>query len=170
MCFRRKGWPKVIPVRKQFVIGAIALAALSTGVAAACGTRAEDHTYSVSALTRKIIINRQDRITFAPAPAAARPALTAQQAWAKYTTVNTSYHGSAMPAKVTAFLGLFTLPTGPNGTGPYTAHNELAYGYSWHRCPQSTNPGTKKLPPNPCREWNFLNANTGRQIVETWQF
>jgi hypothetical protein len=65
---------------------------------------------------------------------------------------------------------LFTLPTGPDGTGPYTAHNELAYGYSWLSCPHSTNPRVKKLPPNPCREWNFLNANTGRQIVETWQF
>ncbi len=69
-------------------------------------------------------------------------------------------------------LGLLTLPlgpSGPNGAEAYTAHDELAYGFSWHRYPVSANPRVTKLPPNPCREWNFLDANTARQIDETWQ-
>jgi len=70
-------------------------------------------------------------------------------------------------------IGLLTLPigpSGPNGSEIYTVHNQLVYGYSWHQCPASRNPKVKKLPPNPCIEWLFLNANTGYQIDETFQF
>lgn len=111
--------------------------------------------------------------TFTPAPPSADPALTAGQAWAAYTKVDTSYRNSAIPANVSAHLGFLTLPVGPVGPGGsevYTAHNELVYGYSWHNCPASRNPKVQELPPNPCIEWNFLNANTGHQIDETWQF
>ena len=127
---------------------------------------------SVSTVTGTIIIDPTIGEIFAPAPASARPALTAEQAWARYTRVDRSYRRSAIPSNMTAHLGLLTLPLGPSGPGgseAYTAHNELVYGYSWHNCPVSRNPRVKKLPSNPCIEWNFLNANTGQQIEETWQ-
>lgn len=111
--------------------------------------------------------------TFTPAPPSAAPALTAEQAWAAYTKVDTSYRNPAIPVNVTAHLGFLTLPVGPVGPGGsevYTAHQELVYGYSWHNCPASRNPNVQTLPPNPCIEWNFLDANTGHQIDETWQF
>src|SRR5712692_9229466 len=154
----------------KLVIGVIAPGILGVCLlVAGCGTPARVRARDAPAVTATITIDPTIGETFAPAPAGARPALTAQQAWAKYTQVNTSYRHPAIPSNVTAHLGLLTLPTGPNGTGPYTVHNELVYGYSWHRCPVSMNPRVKKLPPNPCIEWNFLNANTGRQIEETWQ-
>jgi hypothetical protein len=139
-------------------------------LAAGCGTL--PHAGTAAAVTAIITIDPAIGETFAPAPAAAKPALTAQQAWAKYTHVDKSYRSAAIPSNVTAHLGLLTLPLGPSGPGgseAYTAHNELVYGYSWHSCPVSRNPRVKKLPPNPCIEWNFLNASTGRQIEETWQ-
>ena len=98
--------------------------------------------------------------------------MTAQQTWKAYTKVDTGYANSEIPSNVTVRLGFLTLPlgpSGPNGSEAYTAHNELAYGFSWHNCPVSRNPKVKKLPPNPCVEWNFLDANTGRQIDDTWQ-
>jgi len=107
--------------------------------------------------TGAIPVNLGGGAYFAPAPAGAEPTLTAQQAWARYTKVNTSYRSPAIPRNVSVRLGLLTLPT----------YYGLAYGYSWHSCPSSQGPGG--TPPNPCIEWNFLNAKTGRQIVETWQ-
>jgi hypothetical protein len=60
----------------------------------------------------------------------------------------------------------------------YTALDELTWGYSWHECasvmPPVLPPGSTPVPaPSPsadhCTEWLFLNANTGVQIVLTWQ-
>ncbi len=107
---------------------------------------------------------------FAPTPVRTKAGLTPRRAWAKYVKVDTSYRGVAMPQNVR--LGHLTLPigrVGPGGTEKYQARNELVYGYSWHRCPQSQGPSGSKVPPNPCIEWNFFSAGTGRQIVQTWQ-
>jgi hypothetical protein len=80
---------------------------------------------------------------------------------------------------------------GPDGKF-YTPRNELPYGYSWHSCPPVMgvpSPGPRAAttqsaparpsatsesasaprPPNPCVAWLFLDANTGRMIVQTWQ-
>jgi hypothetical protein len=141
-------------------------------LAAGCGTPVPARAYTASAVTATITVDPQVGETFAPAPADAAPALTAQQAWANYTQVDTSYSDSAIPSNVTVQLGLLTLPLGPEGPGgakAYTAQNQLVYGYSWHNCPASRNPNMQTLPPNPCIEWNFLDASTGRQIDETWQ-
>jgi hypothetical protein len=62
-----------------------------------------------------------------------------------------------------------TLPTGPDGTGPYTAHDELTYGYSTPSACMVTNPRVL-LPRNArCISWNFLDANSGNQIESTFQ-
>jgi hypothetical protein len=126
--------------------------------------------------------------TFTPTPAR-HPALTASQAWARFAQHGNNRMPKAIPARVHPRLGLFTLPVGPAdapGTSTltkrdgeaYTALNELTWGYSWHECgpvmPPVPPPGSTPAPaPAPtadhCTEWLFLNANTGAQIVLTWQ-
>jgi hypothetical protein len=109
-------------------------------------------------------------MTFAPAPASARPRLTAQQAWARYMRQLGYPRHTALPSFMRARLGLFTLPVGPGGSGPYTAHNELTYGYSTPSACTTRNPRVM-FPPNArCVGWDFLDANTGNQIVSTEQF
>jgi hypothetical protein len=150
------------------VVGSLAITLLAT----ACGTRTAGQVHSARARAGAVTVHLTGRGRFAPAPAWSKPALTPSQAWARYVKVNTSYHGSAIPRGVSVQLGLLTLPigrTGPHGAEAYLAHNELVYGYRWHQCPQSQGPPGSTLPPNPCIEWNFLNASTGGQIVQTWQ-
>lgn len=162
-------------LKRQVVIGAMALGLLGTSMlASACGTQARGRAQAVSALAATITIDPHAGEIFAPAPAGAKAALTARQAWGRYTRADNGYkHYSPIPSNVTVHIGLLTLligPTGSNGQLAYAAHNQLVYGYSWHQCPASRNPEVKKLPPNPCIEWLFLNANTGHQIDETFQF
>jgi hypothetical protein len=172
---------------KFTIVGALGSAVLVGGVLAAVSHHAEAgfrqaagrpaRANAVSSVTSTITINSQIGMTFAPAPPGAVPALTAEQAWAQEAGVEGS-SGTTIPSNVTVQLGLLTLPAGPansdtsglvtsNGTA-YTALNELAYGYSWHSCPMSTLPNAT-LPPNPCIEWEFLDANTGHLIDDTWQ-
>jgi hypothetical protein len=118
--------------------------------------------------------------TFAPAPRSAAPALTAQQAWQRYAEQAGSSH-TTIPSFVTARLGLFTMDASPPGDPQiaglptsngkfYTPHNELSYGYSWHSCPPVLGVlKSRTPPPNPCRAWLFLDANTGHMVVQTWQ-
>jgi len=169
------------PLRGHPVIVGMALGILAVGLlASACGTKAQGAAHAVyrprpvSALNAVITIDPHVGEIFAPAPANEHPALTARQAWGRYTVADNGYGRNApIPANVTVDIGLLTLPigpSGPNGSEIYTVHNQLVYGYSWHQCPASRNPKVKKLPPNPCIEWLFLNANTGYQIDETFQF
>jgi hypothetical protein len=127
-------------------------------------------TVNVFKVTAPITIDPHVGETFTPAPSGATPRLTAQQAWAKYAKV--AGIKPTIASGVAVRLGLLTLPigpTGPHNSTAYIAKNELVYGYSWHSCPVSTGLRVTKLPRNPCIQWNFLNANTGRQIDETWQ-
>jgi hypothetical protein len=48
---------------------------------------------------------------FAPPPVGAELGLTARQAWARYTKVNTSYRGPAIPRNVSVRLGVLTTST-----------------------------------------------------------
>ena len=153
------------------------LVVVSGGLAAmllvtACGVRPSrtSDAHMVSDVSSTITI--QKGVTFAPPSANAAPSMTAQQVYKDFMRhLGARRANWAIPANVEVQLGLFTLPVGlaANGRKLYVAHNVLAYGYSWHSCPVSRNPRVKKLPPNPCREWNFLDANTGAQIVQTWQ-
>ncbi len=163
----RRSW------RAALGLSAVLIAVVGCGTARSAGRQETVHvTGGEATLTKTIVIDPHVGETFTPATPGAAPALTAQQAWAAYTRVDTSYSNSAIPPNVIAHLGFLTLPVGsvgPGGSEAYTAHNELVYGYSWHNCPASRNPKVPKLPPNPCIEWNFLNANTGQQVDETWQ-
>jgi len=133
------------------------------------------------------VITIGDGATFTPTPAR-HPALTASQAWARFAQLGNNRMPKAIPSRVRPHLGLFTLPVGPadapgastltekNGKA-YTALDELTWGYSWHECapvmPPVPPPGSTAAPaPSPsdhCTEWLFLNANSGAQIVLTWQ-
>ncbi len=148
----------------------LVIALLATG----CGTRTAAHGHTARARTATMTVDLGEGAKFMPAPAGAKPALTPQQAWARYTRstrADASHRSLAIPRNVSARLGVLTVPIGAigrHGAQRYLAHNKLVYGYSWHRCPQSQAPGGTP-PPNPCIEWNFLNASTGAQIVQTWQ-
>jgi hypothetical protein len=110
--------------------------------------------------------------TFSPAPAGAKTSLTAQQAWARFQRNSGSPGHTAIPVGTTVRLGSLTMvigPIGPHGKMAYGARNELAWGYSWHQCPQSQGPSGSTVPPNPCIAWTFLNARNGQLIVITWQ-
>lgn len=149
----------------------LAAALLTAAVATGCGETKSGQIRSAADVARTITIDPDVGEVFAPPPKGAAPAMTAEEAWAAYDKVDASA-GTAIPSDVSVSLGLLTLPlgpSGPNGTEAYTANNVLAYGFSWHSCPASHNPKVKKLPANPCREWNFLNGNTGKQIDNTWQ-
>jgi hypothetical protein len=126
-----------------------------------------------------ITIDPQTGMTFAPAPASAAPKLTAQQAWARFMRHLGGGHAVIL-SDVHAQLGLFTLPVGPadapgaarlptaNGEA-YTALGELAYGYSSPSGCITMNPALVPPPNARCIFWDFLNANTGQQIVSTYQ-
>lgn len=154
-------------VARAIALGAAAIALLAAGC-----TSSAPAAQSVETVTSTITIAPDIGEVLAPAPISARPALTAQQAWAEQTHHHANYRKAVIPPNVTVHLGLLTLPLGPAGPGgaeTYTAHNQLVYGFSWHSCPVSRNPKVRKLPRNPCVQWDFLNANTGHQIDDTWQ-
>jgi hypothetical protein len=159
-----------MPRKTSLLIG-ISGAVAGVLVGTACGVRPSGHADAAAGSVRSTIAI-QPGITFAPPPTNAAPRRTAEQVFADYERrLGAPRVDWAIPAKVSVELGLFTLAIGKgsNGKEAYTAHNVLAYGYSSHSCPASRNPRVKKLPPNPCREWDFLNANTGAQILQTWQ-
>ena len=122
--------------------------------------------------------------TFAPPPANASPPLTVQQAWAQFIQSSTvGSGGTAIPSGTTVQLGLFTFAVGPssgcgttncnklivqNGTA-YSALNQLAYGYSYRSTCVSGN-DMHPLPPSPCTQWWFIDANTGHMIIGMEQF
>src|SRR6266542_2207708 len=150
---------------KFAIMGALGSAVLAGGLLAVVSHHAEARSRqatdrhvraaTVSTVTSTITINSQIGMTFAPSPAGAAPALTAEQAWAQEEAAEGS-SDTTIPSDVTVQLGLLTLPVGPanadtsglvtsNGTA-YTALNELANGYSWHSCPMSTLPNATALP------------------------
>jgi hypothetical protein len=165
--------------RIRFTIGAVALGLLLL-VGGLVLSRSHPVSARAATVPATIAINPGIRETFAPAPPSATPALTAQQAWQRYAEQAGSSH-TTIPSSVTARLGLFTMDASPPGDPQtaglpasdgkfYTPHNELSYGYSWHSCPPvlgAVKPHTQ--PPNPCRAWLFLDANTGHMIIQTWQ-
>jgi hypothetical protein len=118
----------------------------------------------VTPMTTTVTIDSSVGETFSPPPPSAAPKLTPDQAWAQYANLNGSSVRS-VPANVTLRMGLLTFPVGQPGV--YHANNELAFGYSWSSCPPATS--DVPLPPNPCIEWLFLDANTAQALDETWQ-
>jgi len=151
--------------------------------AARAGQPAAGRARAVTASAVQTTITLNDYgATFAPPPATASPPLTVQQAWAQFIQSSAvGSGGTEIPSGTTAQLGLFTLPVGPaadcggcsklivqNGTA-YSALNQLAYGYSDQSTCVSGN-DIHPLPPSPCTQWWFIDANTGHMIVGMEQF
>jgi hypothetical protein len=172
--------------RRTLIYLSVAVVMLVVGVFVARSTLTSARAVTVSPVPALITVNTAIGITFGPAPDGASPALSGAQAWSQYAELQG--WSTAIPSDVTVQLGLVTVPVGPasapdtgslikvNNTA-YMAYNELAYGYSSPAaCPQGDSLAERSLPPTPspsptssCIDWSFVDANTGKQIVETWQ-
>jgi len=152
-------------LRGPFVaIGALGLAVLAVGLVAVWMSIGRVQAIQANAVTATIIVEPAINETFAPPPADAAPAMTAEQAWAQMD--NTS-----IPSDTTAQLGLLTVPVGPDcgvecehgnivrDGMVYSALNRLAYGYRWSVCRAGST-----LPAIQCTSWIFLDASTGLMI------
>jgi len=153
--------------RTAYVAGAVAAGILATvgAILAVSGAQAGTQPTAVTSTTT---IPGTDEI-WAPPPPAAAPALTADQAWAKFASG--AGLGTAITADTTVQLGKLTEEVGPycgkgcdmwttvNGIS-YRALNELAYGYYWSSCPNGTS-----MPTIACQNWLFVDANTGKLIT-----
>jgi len=144
--------------RRVYLAAAVFVAAAAIGVGI---------TYAISRVrvmpvTETITIPGTD-IVWAPPPADAQPALTAGEAYAKFS------HGDSIGWGATVQLGSLTDAIGPYcgascdwGTTvdgiSYRAYHELAYGYYWHACEDSQDE-------RDCQHWTWLDANTGKMIT-----
>src|SRR5215472_17240253 len=100
--------------RNLAIVGAIGLAALGGGLFAAQTSSRPAVANTISSVSNTIKINANGE-TFAPPPANAAPALTAQQAWAQFIQSSTvGSGGNAIPSGTTVQLGLFTFAVGPS--------------------------------------------------------
>lgn len=97
---------------------------------------------------------------FVPAPAGRTPALTPAEAFA--STAN-SIRTTHLSPDVSVYLGLLTFSTGGNPPR-YVAHHELTYGYAWPPGCADTGFGPPVRPT--CKEWTFLDANSGAELDE----
>ena len=154
------------PLATIGALGAVVLAAAVLAVWTGIG-----HAQAIGAtpVSATITVNSLD--TFAPPPADAAPAMTAQQAWAQWEN-NAGNSNTSIPSDTTVQLGLLSVLAGPdcgaeceNGNIAqdgmvYSALNQLAYGYSWSTCSAGST-----LPASQCTEWIFLDANTGQMII-----
>jgi hypothetical protein len=170
----------VIGRRRALFLVPAALAALVFASFAARAGLAASRTIGASSVSSTIVINSAVGITFAPAPQSAAPALTADQAWSSYAQANNAT--TAMPTSLTVQIGLLSVPVGtddgsadmsalPKSNGmAYMVLNELVYGYSSPAspCPPSRNPRVTTAP-GMCLDWTFLDAKTGKFVIETWQ-
>lgn len=139
--------------------GALGLAVVA--VAAVAIWTSVNHARAIDANTIRI---PGTEIVFAPPPPGASPAMTAKQAWARFSR---GERNTVTAPGSTVQLGLLTVPIGPycgrecaghpvqNGIA-YTALNQLAYGYSWLAFPHRHLKN---------RNWIFLDANTGKMII-----
>jgi hypothetical protein len=108
------------------------------------------------ALTSSLDINGD---TFAPPPSYMAAALTPKQAWDKWT-----HRSGPVRPKVGYRLGILTSP--PSIT------DVLVWGFSYGPvgCLRSLPVGDTSPPsPDPCIEWTFVNAKTGRMVEGTFQ-
>jgi hypothetical protein len=134
------------------------------------------HAQAIRAMAVSATITVNSVVTFAPPPADAAPAMTAEQAWALWEN-NAGNTNTSIAPDTTVQLGLLSVLVGPdcgaeceNGNivqdgMVYSAANQLAYGYSWSTCSAGSN-----LPANQCTSRIFLDASTGKMIIwVSWQ-
>jgi len=151
-------------------IGALGLAVVAVGLVAAWTSIGRAHS-----MLATIKIN--SAVTFAAPPSDAMPALTALQALRRSEAHLGARRLAAIPPGLSVKLGLLTLLVGPNcgvechglivkNGLAYQTLNELAYGYNGPSTCVGGNP-INPVPPHPCTEWEFVDANTGHMIIAT---
>jgi hypothetical protein len=149
------------------VSGALALAVVAISVVAVWTSIGHVNAIRALAVKTTIMLDPGIHETFAPPPADAVPAMTAQEA-------SDAFEGRHIPIPgfVTVQLGLFTLPVGPDcgfecehgnivrGDMVYSWLNKLVWGFSRRVCPAGSD-----RPAWQCTEWDFLDANTGQYVA-----
>ena len=152
--------PLVITSALGLAVLAVSLVAVRTSI---------DRTNAIRALAVKTTIAVDPGIheTFAPPPADAVPAMTAQEAVDAFAGKHVP-----IPDFVTVQLGLFTLPVGPDcgfecehnnivrGDMVYSSLNKLVWGFSSRVCPAGSD-----RPAWQCTQWDFIDANTGEYVA-----
>lgn len=119
-------------------------------------------------------IDLQPGETFLPG-AAGQPSLTPTEAWVGFARGAGATDVTSLPPDVSVQLGQLTIETGdmgPDGRPVDTKHMYLVYGYSWQSCPVvvgGDQAASTSETGSTCVEWRFLDANTGEQILDTWQ-
>jgi Tol biopolymer transport system component len=122
-------------------------------------TPAETSTPSAMSLTSTVLIDTVIGTRFDPPPTGTPPLLTAQEAIARFETVDHAFH---LSPDATVQLGLFTAP---RGDGTYRFDHRLAYGIRYHFCNPAFGEHVSVAPsPGPCIFWLFLDANTGKML------
>jgi hypothetical protein len=152
--------PLVITSALGLAVLAVSLVAVWTSI---------DRLKDITAMAVKTTITLDPSIheTFAPPPADAVPTMTAREALDAFERRHV-----AIPGFVTAQLGLFTLPVGPD-CGPECEHNNIVRGdmvYSWLNklvwgFSSSVCPAGSDRPEWQCTQWDFIDANTGEYVA-----
>lgn len=166
MVRRQASVAKTVTVAGLLIVGLMVAGCGTRAFAGRAGTDGGTPAGGNLRLSSEITFGKSGDV-FRPAPARARPALSARQAWDAFAH---SPH-AAIPRATSVRIGILTMaigPVGKDGKTVYRAHDVLAYGYSYHQCPVSEALHAK-LPKGPCIAWAFLNANTGKLIIQTYQ-
>jgi hypothetical protein len=91
-----------------------------------------------------------------------QPKLTWTDAVAAFQAVDPEF---SLPADASAQLGLYTAAV---GDGTYRQLDRLAWGISWHACGVPAHAVPTPIA-QPCREWLFLDANTGMMVESMYE-
>jgi hypothetical protein len=149
------------------ISGALGLAILAVSLVAVWTSI--DRVKDIRAMAVKTTITLDPGIheTFAPPPADTVPTMSAREALDAFERRHVP-----IPDDVTAQLGLFTLPVGPDcgpecehgnivrGDMVYSSLNKLVWGFSSRVCPAASD-----RPAWQCTQWDFIDANTGEYVA-----
>jgi len=149
------------------ITGVLGLAILAVGLVAV--RTSIDRLEAIRTMAVRTTITLQPGIheTFAPPPATAMPTMSAREALDAFER-----RYVPIPDEVTAQLGLFTLPVGPDcgfecehgnivrGDMVYSSLNKLVWGFSSRVCPAGSD-----RPEWQCTQWDFIDANTGEYVA-----
>jgi hypothetical protein len=152
--------PLVITIALGLAVLAVSVVAVRTSI---------DRMNAIRAMAVKTTITLDPGIheTFAPPPATAMPTMSAREALDAFERRHVT-----IPGFVTAQLGLFTLPVGPDcgfecehgnivrGDMVYSSLNKLVWGFSRRVCPAGSD-----RPEWQCTQWDFIDANTGEYVA-----
>jgi hypothetical protein len=159
---------------RKYIITAATAAALAAGGVTWAVTATAGNPIDATPVQATITLTHDENPpTLAPPPADAAPKLTARQAVDAYTG-KTDFQ---IPDGTTVQLGLLTVPVGDasvcdspgedcsgytiDQSTVYRVLGDLVYSFSESRCPEGT-----PQDPASCVQYTFLDANTGKWVVD----